>query len=479
MFNKPSGAEKTGSGSDNDFKQRGRLRNKILLNMVALILLFGLSSALVIRTILLGVLKTEFRQRSLSSARSIAANGVMDILTQNSSRLNKLLENEKKLEADIAYAFIIDSSGEILAHTFKKGFPVELLNANALAANNDFNAQLIDTRLGRIYDIDVPVILDKSVIGQVRMGILQIGIQKIIALIDASIAFVTLVIVLLNIFLVNKISALITGQVSRLVEAVQLIQNGDFSAKIDVKSRDEIGFLADAFNKMAAKLNHLVKEKEKLTKYKEREEIALDLHDNCAQDLANLIKRLELCEKLFKIEPVKAGEELKALQENIRGHLGKARRVIHGLKSGESEKFILAREVKNYLVDLKYYNAVNVKLNIDGSFEDNLPQENGRYIFYIITEALNNVVKHAQADNIAVSMAYNAQNELAVIIKDDGRGFEVKEGGASDSSLGQWGLLGMHQRAFALGGTVVINSTPGHGSEVRINIPVNDLNYSI
>jgi len=475
-----SSTEKIGSLSNKNFKQAWRLRNTILLSMMSLILLFGLSTALIIRTILLGVLKTEFQHRSLSSARSIAANSVVDVLTRNASRLNKLLANEKKLNTDAAYAFIVDSSGSILTHTFENGFPTDLLNANALIENKDFNTQLLDTQQGLIYDIDVPILLDKSIIGQVRLGIFQSGIQKTITLIDTVITIITLFIILINIFLVNKISTLITGQIYKLVEAAQSIQKGDFSvAKIDIKSRDEIGFLAATFNKMAAYLSQLVKEKEQLTKYKERERIALDLHDNCAQDLSNLIKRLELCEKLFKIEPTKAYEELKSLKENIRSHLEKARQIIHGFKSEEGEKFILVQKIKEYLEDFKQYNAVNVKLNLFGPLNTNIPSEKAKYIFYIITEALTNIKKHAQANNIEVSLHCNELNELTVNIKDDGKGFEVKETQVSASGFGKWGLMSMRQRAFSLGGVLIINSIPGQGSEIRVRIPLNAIEYSI
>src|SRR3989338_10612820 len=80
----------------------------------------------------------------------------------------------------------------------------------------------------------------------------------------------------------------------------------------------------------------------------ERNRIALDLHDCCAQDLANIIKRLELCEKLFKIEPAKGFEELKALRGNTREILDKTRRVIFNLRSPEDEKFYLSSKFFSY-----------------------------------------------------------------------------------------------------------------------------------
>lgn len=247
----------------------------------------------------------------------------------------------------------------------------------------------------------------------------QSAIQKTITLVDLVIVIVTLVIIIISILLAERISRLIT-------------------------------------------------DREELTKFREREKIALDLHDNCAQDLANLIKRLELCERLFKVEPLKALEELKALQENIRGHLFKARQIIHGLKSPE-ENLLLAK-IDGYSKDYQRHNEIKIKLNVCESI-DNIPADKATHIFYIISEVLTNIRKHAQAKNIELSLNDNGINELTLKIKDDGIGFNLKETRLPASGSGKWGLMGMRQRVASLGGTLVINSAPKQGTEVLVRIP--------
>ncbi|MFH1876075.1 MAG: HAMP domain-containing protein [Candidatus Omnitrophota bacterium] len=447
--------------------------------MTALVFLFGLSTTLIIRTILLGVLRTEFQHKGLSSARTIAANSVMDILTQNTSRLKLLVENEKKLDPDTAYVFIIDASGRILTHTFEGGFPVDLINANVLTKNKDFNIQLLDTQRGFIYDIDVPILLDASIIGQVRLGVLQSGIQKTIALIDVTIAIVALSIIVVSMLLANKISALITDPISRLVKAVQLIKKGDFSTRLTVTSRDEIGFLADAFNSMAADLKQLIGQKEEFTKLEERKKIALDLHDNCAQDLANLIKRLEFCERLFKIEPIKAFEELAILRDNIREHLVKTRQIIYGFKGQGHEDFILLEEIREYIAQYERYTNIYVTLSVSESITADILADKSRNIYFIITEALTNVRKHANAHNVQIHLDNTSLNELNINIKDDGKGFNVREVESTASRLGKWGLMSMRERLSFLKGSMSINSTPGQGTEISVRIPLGTLEFEI
>lgn len=466
------------SSSNGAFKPLWSLRNKILISITALLLLLGLVAVLTIRIILISGLKTEFQAKGLSSARSLAANSIVDVLTQNTSRLRKLADNEKKLDADIAYCFIIDSSGRILTHTFQNGFPVGLIKANSLAKNKDFNLQLLDTQMGLIYDIDVPVLLDKSRIGQVRLGVFRNSIQKIILLINSAIVFATLLIIIIGIFLAYKIAALITKPISKLVEAVESVQKGDFSAKIEIKTKDEIGLLASAFNEMASRLNEMVGRIKQLTMLEERNKIGLDLHDGCAQDLANMIKRLELCEKLFEIEPAKAFEELSALRENIRLHLNRARQIIHGLKGPGQEDFALLEEIKEYLKDYGRDSGIIIKLNISEAV-NSIPADKSRDIFYIITEALSNIKRHAQAKNAELNLACNELKELTINIKDDGKGFDIKETELSASDSQKWGLTGMRQRAALLGGALTINSLPGQGTEIYVRIPLNAVTYNI
>ncbi|MDO8663098.1 MAG: HAMP domain-containing protein [Candidatus Omnitrophota bacterium] len=455
------------------------LRKKILLSMIFLLLLQGLTAAFINQVFLFRLLKTEFQNKGLIHARSIAAYSLVDILTQNSSRLKKMLDYEKRLDANTAYIFITNSSGRVLAHTFPKGFPVDLIKANMLPKNKDFNIQLLDTQLGFIYDINIPILLDKSLIGNARLGILQSGIQRTIILIDSVIIVVTFLLIIIGLILAYKISSLITQPISKLIEATESIRKGNFSTKIEIRTKDEIGLLAGAFNKMTAYLSQLVEEVGRLTRQRERESIALDLHDTCAQDLANLIKRLELCEKLFKIEPLKAFEELNALKENIRGHLFKARQVIHGLKSPEEEGFPLSQKINEFIRNYQQHDKINLKFNVSGPVNKNIPANKATHIFYIITEALTNIRKHAQAKNVDLSLDYNGINELIIKIKDDGIGFDPQKAGLLASASGKWGLMGMRQRAASLGGALVISSMPKQGTEILVRIPFSGIIYNI
>jgi signal transduction histidine kinase len=446
------------------------LRKKILLSMVTLLLLLGLSIALITGTILLGVLKTEFQRKGISTAKSISANSIVDVLTQNTWRLKELIENEKRLDLDAAYIFITDASGRTIAHTFNKGFPVDLLTANNLKAGEDFNIQALDTRLGFIYDIAVPIFLEKSLLGRARVGILQNRIQATINKINLIFLSITALIIFIGTLLAYKISSLITKPVSKLVEAAQSIQKGDFSAKIDIRAKDEIGALAIAFNAMAASLREKMQEVKRLSGIEERNRLALDLHDGCAQDIANIIKRVELCEKLFLQGQDQGMQELNALKMATKDFLQRTRGIIFNLKSSQEPFLDLNRDIFNYVNNYRIQNNIHVVLTISGLLRG-LSRIKTKDIFYIIVEALNNIKIHSQANNVQLSISMDSDQFIVININDDGRGFDVDNVAVDALMHGKLGLMGMRQRVHGLGGDISIVSKIGQGTKISVSIP--------
>lgn len=446
------------------------LNKKILFGTALLLMALGLAIAFTTQTIVFRVLKNQFKSNGISYARSIAANGLVDVLTMNTRRLKNLAENERMLKPDIAYIFIIDSSGNVLAHTFHKGFPKDLIKANSLSGHSDFNVQPIDTGMGIVYDIAAPIILDKSIIGQVRLGMKQNGIQKTIRLINLVIMALTLAIILIGIIIAYKFSALITKPISQLVKGIQSVQKGDFSAKIHIANNDEVGLLAGAFNEMTLRLHSLVEEIRALTKFKERERIALDLHDGIAQNLVSIIKRVELCEKLVKADPEEALQELKVLKFKTKDILNETRQVIFDIKSYEEEHCGMLERLRLYVKDYESINDIAVKITT-ADLPDNISAEKCSSIFYIITEALNNAGKHSFAKNVTLDIAQD-NGILKILIEDDGRGFDVKAEKASGSQRGKYGLAGMYQRAEDLGGKLSIHSAVNKGSVIGLEIPL-------
>jgi signal transduction histidine kinase len=448
------------------------LRKKILFALIGLLLISGLFKILITRIILLRFLKDEFKNKGVAVARGLAANSQVGILTWNIARLKELIENEKKSDNDIAYIFITDSSGSIIAHTFHKGFPVELAGVNNIENNRDFKVQLLDTQIGFIYDIAVPVFSEKSLLGLVRIGIMYSSVQKIVNTVNTIFISTTLFIVLIGIFLSYKISGMITKPVLQLVNAAKLIEKGDFSARISVLTQDEVGRLAAVFNEMASNLELLVREIKQVSIINERNRIAIEIHDGLLQSLTGIIRKVELCEKLFSIDSKRVMEELRQLKENSKLLLNKTRQVILDLKPFPDEGVNLSVLLLQFIKNFNKESQISVDLKIEKNFPD-LPSQIKSSVFNIIREALTNVKKHSQAKTARVSLQIK-ERRLYVSIKDDGKGFELNKIQAEAVKQAKFGLHSMRERARMLGGIFNICTASGEGTVVSVDVPLDE-----
>jgi two-component system sensor histidine kinase DegS len=92
-------------------------------------------------------------------------------------------------------------------------------------------------------------------------------------------------------------------------------------------------------------------------------------------------------------------------------------------------------------------------------------------LYRITQEALNNVEQHAQATRVQVCLDFR-EDRIQITVQDNGRGFVIPRGWQDLISLGRLGLVGMDERARSQGGTVVHQSEPGHGTTVRVDVPI-------
>jgi two-component system sensor histidine kinase DegS len=224
---------------------------------------------------------------------------------------------------------------------------------------------------------------------------------------------------------------------------------------------------------MVGSLKEKIETIRRLSYFEERDRIATEFHDGLAQNLADIIKRLELCEKLFKMNRLSAFEELRGLRENTKNILNDTRQVISNLKLPRDADFNLADSLCNYIESYRKQHHIDVKLDLLGSINC-IPSDKAKPIYCIVLEALTNIRKHSLAKNIDLRLEYTESNELVISIEDNGYGFDIGEVELSTLASGKWGLTTMRQRAKSLGGTLVISSIPNQGTKVSVNIPLAD-----
>lgn len=200
----------------------------------------------------------------------------------------------------------------------------------------------------------------------------------------------------------------------------------------------------------------------------ERRKIARELHDGPAQSLANLVMRLNLIERLWDEDQEWAKREVNALTEMVRENITEVRRVIFDLRPMALDDLGLVPALKRYLADYPDKHEIEVHFLFFGE-ERRLPLPVEVALFRLTQEALSNVKKHAEVNEALVKLEI-APRFVTVVVKDDGRGFDVRKA----SGKGRYGLLGIQERVELFGGEFKIKSRLGHGTQVIVNIPLGE-----
>jgi two-component system NtrC family sensor kinase len=155
------------------FFSRLSFRSKINLGIIAVVLLFGLLSAFLVSRIAAQAMLGEIKKRGWSLGSNLTGRAADPMLALDFLRLKKMVDEVKGSSDDIVYAFIQDVRGQVLSHTFKTDFPVELKEANLLQEGSDGHIQLLDTGTEQVYDFALPVMVGSDRLGTVRVGLSQ------------------------------------------------------------------------------------------------------------------------------------------------------------------------------------------------------------------------------------------------------------------------------------------------------------------
>jgi signal transduction histidine kinase len=116
--------------------------------------------------------------------------------------------------------------------------------------------------------------------------------------------------------------------------------------------------------------------------------------------------------------------------------------------------------------------AAGVKVRIETlSQERKLPPEVESTLFRVIQEAISNIARHAQAQNVSISLDFR-DHRVTARVEDEGLGFEVAEVFGSQNPQRSLGLIGMRERVGLLGGELRVQSQPGAGTEIEVDIPL-------
>jgi signal transduction histidine kinase len=196
---------------------------------------------------------------------------------------------------------------------------------------------------------------------------------------------------------------------------------------------------------------------------KERKRLAQEIHDGPVQDLHGLHMQL----KALPDVP----DRLQHVGEELMRVTGELRAMSADLHPPALQRFGLPAALRSHADRLTdRHPALEVDMQLDEE-EAPLSDQQALSLFRIAQEAMNNAVQHGDADHLSVQLRRRAETiELAV--RDDGEGFSPPEDWHTLAAADHYGLLGMKERAEAIGATLDVESTPGAGTQVRARCPL-------
>ncbi len=199
----------------------------------------------------------------------------------------------------------------------------------------------------------------------------------------------------------------------------------------------------------------------------ERQRIARELHDETGQALTAIGLGLRGTSGTLRVDVDQAAQRLRQLEGLVSHSLNELQRLISDLRPSHLDDLGLPAALRWYASEIESRTPLQVTVDIDGD-PQTMDAPVKIALFRVVQEALTNIIKHAGAVNAHVRLFYNAE-AVCLQIQDDGCGFDVETIARNDAP--NWGVMGMRERAALLGGGFDLQSRPGVGTHIEVNIP--------
>lgn len=288
---------------------------------------------------------------------------------------------------------------------------------------------------------------------------LQAGLGERRAEVILILAAIAVVLVMNMVILRRQFAPL--EQLVTTMERIDLVDPGE-RAEIPLGATEDIAELIDSFNAMIERL-----EDERQAKIRagveaqeaERARVARDLHDEANQALTAVILRLEAASQAAPPELADEIVEAKALAGQA---IEELLEVVRRLRPTTLD-IGLRNALSSHVDDFGQRSGLDATFEYDGDPRARMGDDVELAVYRVVQEALSNVVQHADASRVKVRLVVDGG--IVLTIEDDGAGFDTT------APTGRFGVTGMRERALLVDGTLEIDSAPGSGTTLRMEIP--------
>jgi signal transduction histidine kinase len=259
-----------------------------------------------------------------------------------------------------------------------------------------------------------------------------------------------------------------------ILQAALMLMVGYVIVQLVSIQREQRSALAEAYEQQAAanrRLQRYTVTLEELAISRERNRLARELHDTLAHSLSALTVQLEAVRSLWQADPQRAHRMLDEADETVRRGLTEARRALQDLRASPLQECGLVLALQDMAETAAEQCGAALQLVLPEQMDGSLSPMVEQGVYRIAQEALQNVVRHAQARSLLVRLEQN-DHRLRLTIRDDGLGIAGAGLAASDAGRSHLGIRGMRERASVIGGQLEITSEQRPGTTVQLTVPL-------
>jgi signal transduction histidine kinase len=255
-----------------------------------------------------------------------------------------------------------------------------------------------------------------------------------------------------------------------VLQAAMMLLVGYITVTLVSVQREQRIALARAYERQSAaneSLQLYASTLEELTISRERNRLARELHDTLAHSLSAVTVQLEAVRSLWEIDPEQALGMLDKADEAARTGLTEARRALQALRASPLRDSGLIHALRDLAEKAAERAGASLEFHVPMQMEGGLSPAVEQGVYRIAQEALENIVRHAGAKRIVLSLE-QVHGAVKLTIEDDGEGLDPETLPPGKDRLG---IQGMQERATLIGGELSVDSQPSRGTLVSLTIP--------
>jgi signal transduction histidine kinase len=458
-------------------------------------------------------LQGELQKRGLALASDLSESMEGPILSQDLAVLRRFVNHV--MEQDyVRHAIVLDPDGKVVMHNDLAEVGKAYRDDISIIASSSKEPGCVGPcglEGGELFcDIFVPIQVSDVRLGTIRLGYSYVAVEKEMTKARQQIFLVGVVTIVVGAIASYLLATFISSPIIRVTDATKKVADGELNTPLAVKRHDEIGTLADSFNKMAQDLakhrrhlEELVEERtyeleaanEQLQKEiaerkaseeqlkqsrerlrdlashlesireEERSRIAREIHDELGQALTALKMDIHWVGQRLSEDQGLLLEKTKAVSRLIDTTTQSVQRISSELRPGLLDDLGLSAAIEWQAAEFQKRTSISCEIISDPD-DITLHHALSTAVFRVFQEALTNIARHANATEIQIVLRKKS-DAVDLTVRDNGRGITEKQ--ISDER--SFGLIGMRERVHHFGGDLTISGMSNKGTTVSATIP--------